>query len=373
MRRWLGTFSLALLMIPGCGGGDGAVSTQTALPAGASAMDARLKSGMTRSLWMVANLESSLTFVLVPGTAITPGITVTPGPQPTVVAFSGTYDGNRDGFNESTLSGSANFASDPNIGWSSVTGQAVVDVAIPLLGHLYHGNLAFDMQSDQRRLSGTGTFTDPLTGDVSTMTVDPAAPLVVRVADPAAGIASNACGYNLSGRMRIDVSGAAGVLTSFWDFTPASTSVSVNGGSFKDSAGQTTVVPDANVDLRCGTGGSINDWAATFDQTWACLPRESGAARITIAVTGPDTVTITDEDPPGSGVSQAYQATVVASNPHSLSGFFIGGPVGNRYREDFNWTLGKNGGFAQVSRYAYIEGPSLGSGGICAASAKRVS
>lgn len=373
MRRCIGTYSLALLLLTACGGGgDSGSPSQGTLPSAASALDSRMKSRLARSPWMISNLESSLVFLLVPGTPITPGITVTPGAQPNTATFSGTYDGNRDGFKESTVSGSATFATDPDSGWNGVTGQAVFDVSIPLIGHVYHGTVAYELQSAQRRVSGTGTFTDPLSADVTTFTVDPATPLVVRVVDPAAGVVSNACGYNVTGRMRVDVAGAAGVLTSFLNFSAASGRALLDGGTFTDGAGQTTAVPDSTLDLRCGSTGSIDDWAASFDQTYACLPRESGSARITIAVTGPNTVSITDEDPPGSGVSKTYQATIESSNPHSLSGFFIGGPIGNRYREDFNWTLAKNGGFAEVSRYAYIEGPGLGSGGICAASAKRL-
>jgi hypothetical protein len=59
--------------------------------------------------------------------------------------------------------------------------------------------------------------------------------------------------------------------------------------------------------------------------------------------------------------------------PRAIRGFFVAGPMGNRYREDFNWTLAPdNNGFTQTSRYVYIEGPSTGRGGICAARATRI-
>jgi hypothetical protein len=169
------------------------------------------------------------------------------------------------------------------------------------------------------------------------------------------------------------VAGSTGTLTSNWNFSSNNPSVAVKGATFTDPAGQITPLPDSSVDLRCGSSGSINDWAATYNQDYSCLPREVGQAKLTITVTGPDTITISDEDPPGSGDVKTYTATVLAANPHAVRGFFIGGPIGNRYREDFNWTLAKNGsGFSQFSVYTYTEGPNTGSGGICAASAKRV-
>ena len=92
-----------------------------------------------------------------------------------------------------------------------------------------------------------------------------------------------------------------------------------------------------------------------------------------MAAAGSDTVTITDEDPPGSGSTRTYTATMVAGSPHALRGFFIAGPAGNRYREDFTWTRTKNGnGFSQFSVYTYIEGPNLGKGGICGATATKL-
>ena len=111
---------------------------------------------------------------------------------------------------------------------------------------------------------------------------------------------------------------------------------------------------------------------ASFDQDWACLPRESGKARLTITAAGPDSVNIEDEDPPGSGSKNTYQASVLGTNPYALRGFFIGGDVGNHYREDFNWTLSKDGKrFSQFTKYVYTEGPNLGKGGYCVGNAKR--
>jgi hypothetical protein len=88
-------------------------------------------------------------------------------------------------------------------------------------------------------------------------------------------------------------------------------------------------------------------------------------------VTGTNTVTITDEDPRGAPPS-TYTATTIGSNPHAIRGFFVAGPAGSRYREDFNWTMRRSlSGFAQSSSYAFIEGPQQGRGGLCVASAPR--
>ena len=149
----------------------------------------------------------------------------------------------------------------------------------------------------------------------------------------------------------------------------------MNNRTFTISPGQTTNLPDSTVELPCGDSGTINDWVGTYDQQWACLPREFGHAKITIEVTGPDTVKITDIDPFDSQDPKdlkTYEAKTIG-NPHVLRGFFIAGDPGSPYREDFNWTLRKSlSGFAQSSIYEYIP-PSLKAGkkGLCVASAPR--
>ena len=368
---------LVLLLVPACGGGGGGGSESApSVPAAASAMGAKLKSGMTRSLLLVANLESSLVGVMNPGTPMAQGIAVTaatrPGAAPNSVLFTGPYDGNGGGINETTMSGSATFASDPAIAWTGLDGKVAVDVSIPLVGHVHHADVVFSVQSDVKHLSGTGTFTDPVSGDTTTMTVSGSAPLTVRAADASGSVVANACGNNLAGRVRLDVAGSSGVLTSLWNFSATSPRVAVYGGSCTDKSGQTTALPDSVVDLRCGSSGSLNDWVAAFDQNWVCLPRESGQARLTLTLASSDTITIDDEDPPGSGSRQTYQAKVLGANPYALRGSFVSGPVGSRYREDFNSTLSKDGKrFAQVSKYVYTEGPNTSKGGVRVGSAKR--
>lgn len=362
-----------LLLIAGCGGGS---KHNGNIPAAAATMDSQQKSNMARFMPTVANIETSLLLVLNSVSPMAEGMTVTPdtspGAAPNTLTFTGTYDGNGDGLKETSMSGSATFNSDPASSWSGASGQATSDVTLPILGHVYHGEVTFTIDSDQARISGSGSFTDPLTGTTTSMTIPSGSPLVIVAADGSAGAIANACGSSLSGQIRVDVTGADGTLTSTWNFTPGSPSATVTNASFTDGNGVTTALPDSSVTLTCTSNGSIDDWAGGFDQFWACLPLEWGHARITITKSGPDTISIIDEDPPGSGNINTYQASLLGDNTHAVRGFFIAGPAGNHYREDFNWTLRKNSnGFSQVSRYQYTEGPNVGSGGICSARATR--
>ena len=374
MRRLIAPFLVPLLII-GCSGNS---DPPSAVPPAATAMNEKLQSGMTTFLLpRIARYEGFLTSILNPGTPLAQGVALapdmSPGAPPFSFTFTGPYDGNEDGFNESTLSGSATFGSDPDADWSSVSGQSTADVDIPVLGHLYHSDLTYSITSAQRQISGTGTFADPMTGNTSTMTVAAGAPLVLKPATGAPGAVSNACGYSLEGQMGLAVTGPTGTLNSTWNFSSASPSVQVSNASFVSPSGEMTALPDATIDTPCGVAGSINDWVGTYTENWACLPRESGQATITIVVTGADTVQITDEDPPGSGNIDVYTAQTIGGDPHSLRGFFNGGPAGSQYREDFNWTLRTSlSGFAQFSSYKYFEGPKIDKGGICVASAPLV-
>jgi hypothetical protein len=100
------------------------------------------------------------------------------------------------------------------------------------------------------------------------------------------------------------------------------------------------------------------------------LPAEFGEFTTRITVKNSTTVSmLDDEDTP----DEAYDATVIGTSARAIRGFFIDGPDGARYREDFNWTLNPNGsGFSQTSRYRYIEGTQVGLGGICVARATRI-
>jgi hypothetical protein len=369
MRRLAVPLALLFALAPGCGGGGGDGGGGGVIPPAAATLDAQMKTGMTKLAPLVSNVETSLLFMFNPGTPMAQGVVVQPGAAPNSVTFSGPYDGNGDGINETTVSGSATFRSDPSIDWTGLDGQVTIDVSIPVVGHVYHGDITFTITSSERRLAGSGTFSNPLTGNTTTLTVPAGAPLVIK---PSTGAVSNACGYSIDGQAQLAVTGAAGTLRSTWIFASANASVAVNGATFTDPSGQSTAIGDSSVDLRCGGNGRIEDWVATFDQQWACLPRESGSATITIAANGPSSVTITDEDPPGSGSRNTYAATIVGASPHAVRGFFLGGAAGNQYREDFTWTLGKNAsGFSDVSTYVYQQGPKAGKGGICVASARR--
>jgi hypothetical protein len=373
MRQLIAPILLFMLSIAGCGGGSDSKET---IPLAATEMSSELKSNMARFMPTVTNIEASLLFVLNSGSPMAEGMTVTPdtspGAPPNTVTFTGTYDGNDDGLKETTMSGHVTFDSDPATSWSGLAGQVTTDVSIPVLGHVYHSDITFTMDSDQRQIWGSGTFTEPITGDTTTMTISDSAPLVIKAADGTASAVPNACAYSLSGQVRLDVTGSDGTLTSYWNFTLGSASVAVNNATFTDTSGVTTALPDSSVTLICRSGGSIDDWVGTYDQFWACLPLEWGQARITTVVSAADTIAISDEDPPGSGDFNTYEAALLGANTHAVRGFFIAGPVGNQYREDFNWTLRKDGdGFSQTSRYQYFEGPNNGSGGICVARATR--
>jgi hypothetical protein len=220
-------------------------------------------------------------------------------------------------------------------------------------------------------LSGTGTFSETLSGNTTEIQVDAAHPLVVNVATGASGSAGNACAYSLDGDVNMDVSGPLGVLSSLWSFSSGRKSIEVTGATYMDPQGESTGLPDSSIEIPCG-GGSIQDWAGVFVQNYSCIPPEYGQARLTLTVTGTDRIHIVDEDPPDSGDFNAYDATVVSGNPHVVRGFFIAGPPGNTYREDFSWTLTPNGdSFSQVSVYTYREGAMQGTGGICSAAATR--
>jgi hypothetical protein len=380
MRR-LSIPALIVLLFMGCSGSGGSdqqnttPTSTTPIPAAATAMDSTLTSDTDKLTSQVAKFDGILMGIFSPGTPLAPGVVLSPAPPgapPNSFTFSGPYDSNGDGMNDTTISGQATFIDDPAFAWSGVTGQAVVDVDIPIVGQLFHANVNFSITSAERRLSGSGTFTNVFTGNTTTMTVAAATPLVVKPATGAAGAVSNACAYSLNGQMLLEVTGSSGALTSTWNFSSNSAGVVVNNKTFTDPSGQTTVLPDSTVFMPCGSGGTINDWVGTYDQQWACLPREFGQATITISVTGPNTVEIMDSDPPGSP-PVTYTATTIGGDPHALRGFFISGPVGFRFREDFNWTMRRGlSGFRQSSSYVFFEGPNIGKGGLCVASAPRL-
>lgn len=374
---------IILSLFLGCGGSDQQSSSQqstsppNAIPGAAAVLDGQLTSRVTSQMWRGPSFEAFLVGIFNPGSPLAQGLTLSPDPAPGSpphsFVFSGPYDIDGDGFKESSLSGQVTFANDPDVAWSSATGKVVADLTLPIIGTIYHASMNYSLTSTERTLSGSGTITDPLGGTTTTVTISQATPLVIKPATGAAGVPSNACGYNISGPVQFQVNDPSGTLKSTWNFSAGSSTVVANNRSFTDPAGQTTALPDSTVTAPCENVGTISDWVGVFNQDWVCLPRESGTATLTLSVTPPATVNIADEDPPGSGTFNTYSSGVLGSSSHAVRGFFIGGQAGFQYREDFNWTLSNNlSQFSQFSIYTYIEGPDVGSGGLCVAFAKRV-
>jgi hypothetical protein len=232
--------------------------------------------------------------------------------------------------------------------------------------HVYHGNIAFDLGMSEHRVSGTGTFSNPVSGTTTTMTASASDPLTMKLADGTANARANACAHSFHGAVQLSVAGSDGTLASQWRFASDSSTVAVTGATFTTPGGQSTAIPDTSVDLGCDGANNINDWVGRYQIRWACLPAEFGEFTTRITVKNSTTVSmLDDEDTP----DEAYEATVIGTSARAIRGFFIDGPDGGRYREDFNWTLNPNGsGFSQTSRYRYIEGTQVAS----AASASRV-
>ena len=367
-------------LMPACGGGDdySPPPPVTSSSTDATAAAARLSTDMARSVARLASLEAGVVTVLNPGSPLAPGIVVAADPSagaaPNSFTFNGTYDGNANGQAETTLDGRVTFVNDPTsftLGFNGAAGT--VGVGIDILGglmHVYRGNMAYTMGMTEHRVGGAGTFTNPMTGTTTTMTVNPAQPVSMKVADGSATARPNACAHSLDGQAQFNVVGPSGTLASLWRFAYDSTTVAVSGASFTSISGQTTALPDSQVDLGCSPGGSVNDWSGRFKIQWSCLPHEFGEFNTTITVKNSTTLTMIDD---GDTAADAYDASLIGSSPRAIRGFFIDGPMGNRYREDFNWTLSFDGnGFSQTSRYVYFEGLLTGRGGICAARATRI-
>jgi hypothetical protein len=369
MQRAIAALCLSLL-IPGCGGDDPDLS---GVPAAAMELDTNLKSSLVRVMPLAANIQSSFVFILNPDSVLSQGVALTPdtspGAPPHAFNISGDFDGNGDGYSETQLTGRAVFAADPtsiNTSFSSVSGQMDIDISIPLI-QIYHATVNYTVTAAQATVSGTGTLTNPLTGTATTLTVPANAPLVIKPATGAANAVANACGHSMDGAAQVTVAASTGTLRTTAEFSDSSTSVGLRATTFVDGAGQTSNLPNSSTNLHCGGGSAaLADWVATYDVSWACLPRESGEERVTISVNGSSTLAIAEEGNPSG-----YAADLVGPSPHAVRGFYIDGPAGSRYREDFNWTLLKNGDFTQFSTYRFFEGSTTGNSGICAATARR--
>ncbi|MDH4130839.1 MAG: hypothetical protein OEV95_03430 [Gemmatimonadota bacterium] len=338
-------------------------------------MNTYLKTGVRLLITRVDGVEATLPFLLNPASPGAAGMVfqpdLSPGAPPNAYNFDIPVDGDGDGVSEAAISGDGVFNGDPANAGLGFGGH--LDVTLTTTGGLgnFSASLDFTSTAAGRELSGTGSFTDAATGNTTTLTLAPAAPLLVRHAAGSAGSVPNACAYSLEGDMDLVVSGPLGTLAETWGFLSSRKTVRVTKSKYTAPDAKSTDMPDASVDIPCGSV-RLQDWNGAFLQHWACLPPEFGQATLTLDVGGGSTINISDEDPPLSGDINTYQATVVSGNANYVRGFFIAGPTGSTYREDFIWTLAPSKNqFSQFSYYTYLEGPSVGSGGLCGGTATR--
>jgi len=363
------TLLLSVLFLPFAGCSSDSESNPA--PAAATALSSYTTAGVKLVVPRMANFEAMLPFLLNPGSAGGGGSTLNPSGPPNTYAFSVPLDGDGNGSNETTVAGTAVFNGDPATADIGFGGHLNFTMATAGGIGNFTGEMDFALTSAGRQVSGGGTFVEGVTGNMTTLAVPAASPLVLKAAKGGTNSVANVCGYSVQGDAQFEVQGAAGTLASTWQFRSNRASVVVTGATYTDNTGKSTDLPDAQVSIPCGGSGSLSDWNGTYLQHWACLPVEFGQATLTLTVSG-GTVTITDEDPPGSGDIATYTATPVAGNPHELRGHFTGGPAGNTYREDFSWKLLPNSNVqSEISYYAYLEGPNTGSGGMCGGRATR--
>jgi len=364
MRRLL----LSVLFLPFAGCGSDAEPNP--VPAGATSLASYTSAGVKLVVPRMANFEAMLPFLLNPGSAGAGGMAFDPTGAPDTYTFSVPLDGDGNGSAETTVAGTAAFNGDPAEAGIGFGGH--LDLTMATAGGLgnFTGEMDFVLTSPGRAVWGGGTFVEGMTGNMTTITIPSGSPLGLRPAR--VGDVANVCGYTVQGDALFEVAGPAGTLASTWQFRSDNAKVGVTGATFTDADGKSTDIPDTQVTIPCGSSaGTLDDWTGTFLQNWACLPVEFGQATLTFTVSG-GVVHISDEDPPGSGDVATYTATPVAGNPHEVRGFFIGGPAGNTYREDFSWKLLPNSNaISEMSYYRYVEGPSIGQGGICGGSAAR--
>ena len=350
-------------------------SNSNDIPADAEEMQSYLQSGATLMAQRLSGFESFLPFLMSPDSQGAEGLQFEANPDSSAPPFSYTFnvpmDGDGDGIKETTVAGGTTLNRDPATAGVGFGGE--IDLSVETLAGLgnFDGAGFFSFTSDGRQMSGQGTFSEFVTGNATTLTVAADSPLHMSAAANSSDRVANACGYSLDGGVQFEVTGPTGTLSSMWEFAHNRSSVSVSGASFTDGDGITTELPDTDFIIPCGDHGDIADWAGVFTQDWACLPPEYGRAELTITVKDDSTISITDEDPPGSGDINEYEAQTVPGNPHVVRGFFIGGEGDYAYREDFTWILASGSeSFSQISTYVYPAGPMQGQGGICGGRAK---
>ena len=207
-------------------------------------MDAAIKSQIAGLGPAISQIESNFVFIMNPGVSMAQGLALlpdtTPGaaPQQLYIQWSLRWQ-RRWSTRAQRFPAGRVFGSDPASGWTNVSGDATLDISLPLLGEVYHGNLVYFASAEETRLSGTGTASMPLAGITGTVTVASGSPLIVKTATGAPGAVSNACGYSLSGSVQVEVQGPTGTMRSTWVFSPNKSSADVQGASFADSSGKT--------------------------------------------------------------------------------------------------------------------------------------
>ena len=357
----------AVLVATGGCGGDGKPNG-SALPVGAVQMQTFISDGIEVLVPGLGSFDAVLPFLSNPSAPGAAGLVFTPDPSPGAPPGSWVFDipldGDGDGATETVITGTAVLSGDPSapaVGFSG-TAELTID-GIEGLGD-FTGTVAFELTADGTLLSGQGTFVDQVGGTTTVMSVASESPLLIVVPIGQDGVAANACAYSLNGDVGVESSGPSGLLGMVWGFVTGRSTVRITDATYVDPEGQQTAIPDASVTVPCNSG-ALADWNGVFLEDYACLSPEHGLAQLTIAVVGGSRLHIIDEDPPGSGDVNEFDAFPVAGNPHVVRGYFLAGPPGYTYREDFSWTLGESGvTFNQVSVYEYQEGVLLGSGGI---------
>ena len=367
MRRLL--FSFLVLPLVGCSSDSDSVPNP--VPANATALASYAKTGGTLLVTRMTGFEAVIPFMLNPGSPGAAGLTFNPTGAPNTYAFSVPVDGDGNGSNETTVAGTAAFNGDPAASAPGFAGH--LDLTLTTAGGLgnFTGELDFVRTAAGREATGSGTFVEGVTGTMTTLTVPVASPILLKPADGTANAVANICGYSLNGDAQFELGNAQGTLASTWQFRSNTAAVAVTGATYTDNSGNSTDIPNTQITFPCAGTGTLSDWVGEFNQYWACLPPEYGQATLTLTVAA-GTVTVNDDDPPGSGNGSTYYASPVPGNPYEVRGYFIAGPAGFTYREDFTWKLAPNkNSFTQVSQWRFIEGPNVGTGGMCGARATR--
>lgn len=367
--------SVLLIMLVGlaaCGGDDDEDTTTPTSPA------ARVQNFTTEAVVRVfkgmGSVDAALPFLANLASPGATGFAFAPdnseGAPANRYVFTIPLDGDGDGVTETELAGNVVLdgnLSDPTTGFHVFTNLTVESV--DGFGD-FVGQVDLTLTAAGTQLWGQGVCTTDDGETTTTLHIAPEHPLLVKQATGATEAVANACGYSLEGDVGVEVDGPDGFLGAVWEFLSTSATARVTDATYRSPAGEEQAVPDSDVNLTCG--GRLSDWAGVFVQNYSCLPPEYGTARLTITVTGPSTIHIVDEDPPGSGDTNEYDAAMIAGSAHAVRGHFFGGPTGFTYREDFTWTLAEDGSsFNDVSVYEYQEGPNLGNGGFCSGYATR--